>query len=273
MLHSAILDEEARAVLAFSPVPLRWPGRNLPPWLEGEHDTLGGIGRYLEYTLLKPEADREMIRRLCDDAARLQLAGICVNGCWVEECAARLRRTRVRVATVVGFPLGATGTVSKAQEAGAAAAAGAVEIDMVMSLGHANSNDWTYVAQDIQAVVEAAGSAMVKVIVETAALEPLQIVKSALIARAARAGFVKTSTGFHHAGGATVEAVALLRRAVGAGMGVKASGGIRTPDTALRMLAAGASRLGISDLSCLGELIGPLAPGLADLLIRLEACR
>ncbi|MCI0410097.1 MAG: hypothetical protein L0191_16330, partial [Acidobacteria bacterium] len=80
-------------------------------------------------------------------------------------------------------------------------------------------------------------------------------------------------TGFHHAGGATVEAVALLRRAVGAGMGVKASGGIRTPDTALRMLAAGASRLGISDLSCLGELIGPLAPGLADLLIRLEACR
>jgi deoxyribose-phosphate aldolase len=171
-----------------------------------------------------------------------------VNGLWTARCAAALDGSGVRVATVVGFPLGAMATAAKAAEAARAVADGADELDMVASLGHLLEEDWDYAEADIRAVVDAADGRTVKVILETAALVPAHIVKAAAIAKAAGAGFVKTSTGFHPAGGASAEVVGLLRAAVGDDMGVKAAGGIRDRDAALQMIAAGATRIGTSRL-------------------------
>ena len=205
------------------------------------------IAEYIDHTLLKPEATSDDIERLCGAAWEHRFAAVCVNGCWVEFCRARLEGSGVKIGTVVGFPLGATSTEAKACETRDLVSRGAEEIDMVAPLGHIIGNDWEYVGADVKAVVDEAPGRTVKVIVESAALDAVHTVKAAAVAKEAGAGFVKTSTGFHPAGGATIDAVRLLRLAVGDSLGVKAAGGIRDRATALRMIAAGASRIGTSN--------------------------
>ncbi len=236
----------------------------LPPWL-GVDAGQRGIGRYIDHTLLKPEATREQVLQLCEEAIALGVKAVCVNGCWVRTCAEQLRAADVTVATVIGFPLGAMTSAAKAAETRLAVDGGAGEVDMVMSIGHAKAGDWSYVETDIRAVVEAAGPGLVKVILETGALDQDQIAAACRVARKAGAGFVKTSTGFHPSGGASVEAVALMRRTVGLEMGVKASGGIRTAQAAIEMLAAGASRVGTSNTAAMSQVLGPTAPTLTQL--------
>jgi deoxyribose-phosphate aldolase len=191
---------------------------------------------------------------------------VCVNGSWVELCAKILSGSAVGVATVAGFPLGAMTSSVKALQAAELVMLGADEIDMVAPIGRIIDGDWGYLEKDIAGVVEAAGGRLVKVILETAALDSKQIVVSSGIAKAAGAQFVKTSTGFHPAGGATEYAVALLHATVGDKLGVKAAGGIRDRETALRMIAAGATRIGTSCgfalVKCVGD--GRLVDLLAD---------
>jgi deoxyribose-phosphate aldolase len=237
----------------------------LPAWL-AEPVHARGIGRFVDFTLLRPDATAADVARLCDEAIAAEVVAVCVNGAWVRLCAERLRGTSVRVAAVVGFPLGAGTSAAKAAEAAIAADDGAVELDMVMPIGSAKAGEWQAVADDVAAVVAAAPGAPVKVILETALLRPNEIATACGASRRGGAAFVKTSTGFHAAGGATIEAVAAMRQAVGLRFGVKASGGIRTAEAALAMLAAGANRIGASSLSGLGAIVGPGAPPLAELL-------
>ena len=251
-------------IKAWTAAPLE-PRAGLPPWLKDSGDA-PGIGRLSVSTLLRPEAGRDAIIALCDDAVRYGLGAVCVNGCWVGDCVSRLGRSGVVVVTVVGFPLGSGATKAKAAEARLAVGAGAGELDMVMAIGQARCGEWRYVEDDIRRVVDAAGAVPVKVILETAALEPVEIAAGCLVARAAGAAFVKTSTGFHPAGGATEGRVSLLRRAVGTEMGVIASGGLRTAESALRMLVAGADRIGTSSIAAFAALLGPSAPPLKRLI-------
>lgn len=237
----------------------------LPPWLAA-HAGTHGLGRFIDHTLLKPEASRDQILVLCDEAVRYGVKAVCVNGVWAETCARRLAGSDVALAVVAGFPLGAMAPVAKAEEARMAVAAGASEIDMVIGLGAAKAGEWEAVGADVRGVVAAAGGAVVKAILETAALEPREIVAACEAAVAGGAGFVKTSTGFHPGGGATTEAVALMRRTVGPGVGVKASGGIRTAEAALAMLAAGADRIGTSAAGTMAAWLGPSAPTLEMLM-------
>jgi deoxyribose-phosphate aldolase len=224
------------------------------------------IADFIDHTLLKAEATAAEIDKLCAEAREHRFAAVCVNASWVARCAKQLAGSGVGVATVVGFPLGATSTTAKAYETEAAVRDGATEIDMVVPLGHIKSGDWDYVADDIAAVVRAGAGHVVKVIIESAALTPVEVIKASALAREMGAHYVKTSTGFHAAGGATSEAVALMRLVVGDALGVKASGGVRDCDAALRMIAAGATRIGtssgVSMAKCLGQ--GPLPVG--DLL-------
>jgi deoxyribose-phosphate aldolase len=257
------IEERARGFISRLAASPAYTG--VPPWLGREAGSIHGIGRYVDHTLLKPEATREQVLKLCDEAARFGVKAVCVNGCWVETCVTRLRGSGVLVATVVGFPLGAMTSAAKAAETQLALAAGAREVDMVISIGHVRGGDWAYVEHDIRTVAMAAAPGLVKVILETAALEPIQIAAACLAARAAGAGFVKTSTGFHPGGGATAEAVSLMRRAAGSEMGVKASGGIRTAEAAIMMLAAGASRIGTSNTAEMSAVLGPSAPTLTEL--------
>ena len=212
----------------------------------------------VDHTLLRADAKRADVERLCDEALRCRFAALCVNGGWVSLCAKRLLDSGVKVAAVVGFPLGATTSSAKAFEARDLVDEGADELDMVAPIGRMLDGDWDYVEADISGVVQSCGGRIVKVILETAVLAPIEIVKASALAKEAGASFVKTSTGFHAAGGATVEAVALMREAVGWGetIGVKASGGIRSCASALQMLGAGASRLGTSSGVSLAECIG-----------------
>ncbi len=218
---------------------------------------------FIDHTLLKPEAMAREIDKLCDEAKEHRFAAVCVNPVWVSRCAERLRGTPVQIATVIGFPLGANNPETKAREAALAVEQGATELDMVAAIGHIKSGDWNHVGDDIAAVVASASGTLVKVIIESAALSPVEVIKTCAIAREMRAQYVKTSTGFHAAGGATAEAVALMRLVVGDTMGVKASGGVRDCETALRMLASGATRIGtssgVSMAKCLGQ--GPLPLG------------
>ncbi len=211
--------------------------------------TRAALARVIDHTLLKPEATAADVDRLCDECRAYGFAAACVNPCWVPRCVARLAGHATVVATVVGFPLGATATAVKAHEAEHAVRAGAREIDMVVNLGALIGGDDATVTRDIAAVVDAVKSAdpevLVKVILETRALTEPQIIRGCRCAAEAQADFVKTSTGFHPAGGATVEHVALLRRHA-APIRVKASGGIRDLAAARALLAAGADRLGTS---------------------------
>jgi deoxyribose-phosphate aldolase len=199
----------------------------------------------IEHTLLAPDATDEGVEVLCREAMRERFAGVCVNPVHVPRCRALLAASAVRLVTVVGFPLGANRSRTKAFECALAVAEGADEIDMVLDQGAALAGDWRRVEQDVAAVVAAAGGRPVKVILETARLDDDR--KRAACATAVLAGarFVKTSTGFG-GGGATVHDVRLMRRAVGPGVGVKASGGIRERAQALALLDAGANRLGTS---------------------------
>ncbi|MBI4410835.1 MAG: deoxyribose-phosphate aldolase [Gemmatimonadetes bacterium] len=221
------------------------------------------MGRYVDHTLLRATATSAEIVKLCREARAHAFAAVCVNPVWVELAAKELAGSGVAVASVIGFPLGANTTEVKVHEAKDALARGATELDMVAQIGKIKEGDWPGVERDIRAVVQAArGRALVKVILETAALEPMEIIKAAALSREAGADYVKTSSGFHPAGGATAEAVALLRLAVGAELGVKAAGGIRNCEDALRMIAAGATRLGTSAgielVNCYGHLAPPI---------------
>jgi len=203
------------------------------------------IAGMIDHTLLKPEATQAQIERLCAEAKQYGFASVCVNPSWVPLCAGLLRGSKVRVCTVVGFPLGCTSTESKAAETETAVEQGAEELDMVINVGRLLDGDDRYVLEDIMAVVQAARGRPVKAIIEICYLDEAAIIRACKIAMGAGAGFVKTSTGFG-TGGATEEAVRLMRQTVGVKMGVKASGGIRTREDAMRMVRAGADRIGTS---------------------------
>ena len=203
------------------------------------------LAKYIDHTLLKPDASASQIKKICDEAKTYHFASVCVNSCWIPFVAAELAGTEIAPCSVIGFPLGAMLTSSKAAEAKDAVAAGAKEIDMVINVGFVKSGDWESVKADIAAVNAAKGAAKLKVIIETCLLTDEEKIKACEVSKEAGADFVKTSTGFS-TGGATVEDVALMRKTVGTEMGVKASGGVRTLEDALTMIEAGASRLGAS---------------------------
>lgn len=209
-----------------------------------KHD---GISRRIDHTLLKPDASQDQIAQLCYEARTYHFASVCVNPAHVKLCAQLLKGTDTAVCTVVGFPLGATPAAVKAYETQQAIRDGATEIDMVINIGALKSQDYRVVYEDIGAVVRAAhaGNALVKVIIEAALLTDEEKVIACQLSKAAGADFVKTSTGFGP-GGATVEDVALMRRVVGAKMGIKAAGGVGSYSAAQAMIAAGATRLGAS---------------------------
>jgi deoxyribose-phosphate aldolase len=201
----------------------------------------------IDHTLLKPEATDQDIKHLCAEAARYHFASVCVNPTWVRAAACNLRGTHVPVCTVIGFPLGATLPDVKAYEARRAIFDGAREVDMVINVGALKSGDDCLVEHDIRSVVQVAHeyNATCKVIIETALLTDDEKVRACVAAKDAGADFVKTSTGFSK-GGATVADVALMRRTVGAELGVKASGGVKGLEDARKMVEAGATRIGAS---------------------------
>ncbi len=208
---------------------------------------LAGIASMIDHTLLKPDATRQNIEELCREAAQFAFATVCVNPVWVALSARLLAGTSVRVCSVVGFPLGATTADVKEYETRRAIFDGAREIDMVINIGALKSGDLRLVERDIEAVTTSCREcgALSKVIIEAALLTDDEKVTACTLAKAACADYVKTSTGFGP-GGATVADVALMRRAVGAGMGVKAAGGVRDLESVRAMIAAGATRVGAS---------------------------
>ncbi len=203
------------------------------------------IAGYIDHTLLKPDATEQQIRQLCAEATEFEFASVCVNPTWVPLAVRLLAGAKPMVATVIGFPLGATLPDVKAYETRRTLEEGADEFDMVINVGAIKSKNFRLVERDIAGVVAAARGRTVKVIIETALLTNEEKVEACVIAKAAGADFVKTSTGFASKG-ATAEDVALMRRVVGADMGVKASGGIRSAQDAKAMIDAGATRIGAS---------------------------
>ena len=222
------------------------------------------ITERIDHTLLRADATEEDIRGLCEEAVTYGFHSVCVNSSCVALCASLLKNTGIKVCTVIGFPLGAMSTTAKIAEATAnskekiaeATAAvkdGAKELDMVIHIGALKSGNWDYVRRDIGAVVAAAGDdVIVKVILETCLLTDEEIQEACLVSRDAGADYVKTSTGFS-TGGATVEAVSLMKRTVGSDMKVKASGGIHTLEDARKMFYAGADRIGSSSGVAIAE--------------------
>lgn len=214
-------------------------------------ESAGGVepdlARMIDHTLLKPEATISDIEKLCDEARKYGFASVCINPCYVALCAKLLRGSDVKVCTVIGFPLGATLSAVKAFETEHAIRDGAQEVDMVINIGMLKSRQYEYVESDIFAVVSTAKRyrVLTKVILETGLLTDEEKIKACVLAKRAGADFVKTSTGFGK-GGATVGDIALMRRVVGSAMGVKASGGVRTREDALAMVAYGADRIGAS---------------------------
>ena len=213
----------------------------------GDASDVPDLAKYIDHTLLKPEATAEQIDELCAEAREYQFASVCINPTWVKRAAENLRGTNVVTCTVIGFPLGASTTAIKAMEARRALREGAREVDMVLNVGALKSGEYDQVREDIAKVAEAAHEVggLCKVILETALLTDEEKVIASSLAKEAKADFVKTSTGFG-SGGATVYDVALMRETVGPDMGVKASGGVRTLEDVEDMIAAGASRIGAS---------------------------
>lgn len=205
------------------------------------------IAKLIDHTLLKPDATYAQIDQLCDEAAEYGFASVCVNPLYVRRCAGRLRGAEALVCTVIGFPLGATPKEIKAMEARRALRDGAKELDMVIPIGALKSGDHQAVLEDIRLLAEVAhaGRAKLKVIIETALLTDEEKVAACVLAKRARADYVKTSTGFA-SGGATAHDVELMARAVEYKLGVKASGGVRSAADAEKMIAAGATRIGAS---------------------------
>lgn len=207
--------------------------------------TRAELAQTVDHTLLQPTATDADVRALCAEAAELGVWSVCVSPSKVAVARAALG-PGLRLATVVGFPSGAHVTAVKGYETAVAVQEGADEIDMVLDLGRARQGDWAGVTADVAEVRVACPGQLLKVILETAALDDAEIVRACQVAESAEADFVKTSTGFHAAGGASVHAVALMAETVGGRLGIKASGGIRTTDQALALLDAGATRLGCS---------------------------
>ena len=204
------------------------------------------LAKYIDHTLLKPDATEAQIEKLCAEAREYGFASVCVNSCYASLAARLLAGSDVAVCCVVGFPLGAATTAAKAFEAADAAQNGATEIDMVINVGAAKDGRWDDVEADIAGVAAAIeGKALLKVIIETCLLTDAEKIEACRAAVRAGADFVKTSTGFSKAG-ATAADVALMRKTVGPDVGVKAAGGIRTYADAVRMIEAGASRIGAS---------------------------
>lgn len=199
----------------------------------------------IDHTLLKADGTAAGVDQLCAEARAHGFASVCVNGLWVERAAQNLAGSGVKVCTVVGFPLGASTSGTKAFEAREAASRGADEIDMVLAIGAAKGGDWDAVLQDMAAVRAAVPGRVLKVILETCLLTDEEKVKACALALEAGCDFVKTSTGFS-TGGATEADIAIMRATVGTRCGVKASGGVRDYVGALRMVLAGATRLGLS---------------------------
>ena len=204
------------------------------------------LAKYIDHTALKPEVKRQEIVKLCEEAKKYEFASVCVNPFWVKTASELLKGSPVKVCTVIGFPLGANTTETKVFETVNAIENGAEEIDMVINIGALKDKHHEVVQEDIAAVVRATEDrAIVKVILETCLLTDEEIVTASQLSQAAGAAFVKTSTGFS-TGGATVEAVRLMKETVGDILEVKASGGIRDLKTAREMVAAGATRIGAS---------------------------
>ncbi len=204
------------------------------------------MAKYIDHTLLKPQASLEDVRKVCDEAKKYHFASVCANPSYAKFIAEQLSGSGVTPCVVCGFPLGASTPEAKANEAADAVANGAREIDMVVNVGAIKSNNWTLVKRDIESVVKAIGGrALLKVIIEACLLTDEEKVKVCTIAKIVGAQFVKTSTGFS-TGGATVEDVRLMRQTVGDALGVKAAGGIKDYQTAKAMIDAGANRLGTS---------------------------
>ena len=219
----------------------------VPP---GSPGGTGAVNRELagmiDHTLLKPEATALEIEQLCKEARQYGFCSVCVNTSWVSRCRDLLRGSQVKVCCVVGFPLGAMDSRSKAYETREAIANGADEIDMVINVGALKSGDLALVEKDIRAVVQAARNKTTKVILETGLLTDEEKVVACQISKKANATFVKTSTGFVKGSVATEADIALMRKTVGPRMGVKASGGVRSLADAQKMIAAGATRIGAS---------------------------
>lgn len=203
------------------------------------------LNKFIDHTLLKPEATLGQIQQLCQEAIDWDFATVCVNPTWVETCARLLEKSNVKVCTVIGFPLGTTLSSVKAFETQEAINLGASEIDMVINIGALKDKDYSFVHDDIESVVEAAKDHLVKVIFETCLLTDEEIVKACQISEKAGAHFVKTSTGFSKSG-ATIEHIKLMRNSVSSTLGVKASGGVRDLEAAKAMIASGANRIGTS---------------------------
>ncbi len=243
----ALIDEAIARALNGDPRPAQ--PREAPPVSAAD------VAGMIDHTLLKPDATKAQVHWLCREAADMGFATVCVNPTWAPECVERLAESETGVCTVIGFPLGANDPEVKAFEAERALKEGAREVDMVLNVGRLKDKQYGYVYRDIAGVVKAAAAhrgllggrpgGLVKVIVETGLLTDEEKVAACVLAQAAGADFVKTSTGFS-GGGATPEDIALMRAVVGPEMGVKASGGVRTGEDACRMIAAGASRIGAS---------------------------
>lgn len=202
--------------------------------------------KYIDHTLLKPDATDSAIIKLCEEAKEYHFASVCVNPCYVPLCHKLLRGTDVKVCTVIGFPLGASSSMIKEIEAREAVFDGATEVDMVINISRLKEHDDKYVLNEIAEIKNRIGDHIIlKVIIETCLLTDEEKIRACLLAKQAGADFVKTSTGFS-TGGATKEDIALMRKTVGPEMGVKASGGIRTKEAFLAMIEAGASRIGTS---------------------------
>lgn len=231
--------DKVRAMVGEGAVRIGYNGRG--------GDIPADLASYIDHTLLRPAATGPEIDRLCEEARRYNFAAVCVNPVWVRRARENLRGSKVGIASVVGFPLGANASEIKVMEARRALREGAREIDMVINVGLLKEGDYEGVRQDIARVVDACREvgAVCKVIIEAGLLTDEEKVMACKMAREAKADYVKTSTGFG-AGGATVYDVALMRETVGPAMGVKASGGIKTSEDAEQMIAAGATRIGAS---------------------------
>jgi deoxyribose-phosphate aldolase len=210
------------------------------------NEGMRNLASFIDHTILKPEATEEQVQKLCNEAKENGFASVCISPSYVTFAAKELSGSSVKVCTVIGFPLGATTTAAKAAETREAVENGAAEVDMVINIGFLKSGKYDYIRKDIEGVVKAAKpKALVKVIIETCLLTDEEKVKVCTIAKEAGADFVKTSTGFS-TGGAAVEDVKLMRQTVGPEIGVKASAAIRDYETAVKMIEAGATRLGTS---------------------------
>jgi len=223
-----------------------------------EATSRASVAALIDHTLLRPEATASEIRKVCAEARQYGFAAVCVNPYWAPLVTAEIAGSQVKACTVIGFPLGANATSVKVAETIESVRGGAREVDMVLNVGELRGGNREAVSRDIRCVVEAAhqGGAIVKVILETALLTDEQKITACGLAKGAGAEFVKTSTGFGPAG-ATAEDVALMRRAVGSAMGVKASGGIRTLADFQKMVTAGATRVGSSSSVQIVDAMGP----------------